>query len=114
MLGRRAVLRAHGKAVAALTTEVRVHFKRTPQALLSRTPDEKVEPNMVAIGIQPEEGIVLQFGVKKPGGQMQVVPVQANFSYRTAFDGSTPVAYRDPAAGCHAWRSHVVYARRRY
>jgi len=24
---------------------------------------------------------------------MQVVPVQANFSYRTAFDGNTPVAY---------------------
>ncbi len=49
---------------------------------------------MVVIGIQPEEGIVLQFGAKKPGGQMQVVPVQANFSYRTAFDGSTPIAYQ--------------------
>jgi glucose-6-phosphate 1-dehydrogenase len=83
-----------GKRLPRQSTEVRVHFKRTPQALFSRTPDEQVEPNQVVIGIQPEEGIVLQFSAKRPGGQMQVVPVQANFSYRTAFDGNTPVAYQ--------------------
>jgi len=82
-----------GKRMPRQMTEVRVHFKRTPQALFSRTPDEQIEPNVVAISIQPDEGIVLQFGAKKPGSQMQVVPVQANFSYRTAFDGNTPVAY---------------------
>jgi glucose-6-phosphate 1-dehydrogenase len=83
-----------GKRLARQATEVRVHLKRTPQALFARTPDEQVEPNVVVIGIQPDEGIVLQFGAKKPGGQMQVVPVQANFSYRTAFGGNTPVAYQ--------------------
>ena len=83
-----------GKRLARQVTEVRVHFKRTPQALFSRTPDEQVEPNVVVISIQPDEGIVLQFGAKKPGGQMQVVPVQANFSYRTAFGANTPVAYQ--------------------
>ena len=82
-----------GKRLPRQLTEVRVHFKRTPQALFARTPDEQIEPNVVVIGIQPDEGIVLQFGAKKPGSQMQVVPVQANFSYRTAFDGKTPVAY---------------------
>ncbi len=82
-----------GKRLPRQMTEVRVHFKRTPQALFSRTPDEQIEPNMVVVSIQPDEGIVLQFGAKKPGSQMQVVPVQANFSYRAAFDGSTPVAY---------------------
>jgi glucose-6-phosphate 1-dehydrogenase len=83
-----------GKRLARQVTEVRVHFKRTPQALFARTPDEQVEPNVVVLGIQPDEGIVLQFGAKKPGGQMEVVPVQANFSYRTAFRGNTPVAYQ--------------------
>jgi glucose-6-phosphate 1-dehydrogenase len=83
-----------GKRLARQATEVRVHFKRTPQALFARTPDEQVEPNLVVISIQPEEGIALQFGAKKPGGQMQVVPVQANFCYRTAFSGNTPVAYQ--------------------
>jgi len=75
-------------------TEVRVHFKRTPQALFARTPDEQMEPNLVVISIQPDEGIALQFGAKKPGSHMQAVPVQANFCYRTAFDGNTPVAYQ--------------------
>ena len=82
-----------GKRLARTMTEVRVHFKRTPQALFARTPDEQIEPNVVVISIQPDEGIVLQFGAKKPGSHMQVVPVQANFSYRTAFGGTTPVAY---------------------
>jgi glucose-6-phosphate 1-dehydrogenase len=83
-----------GKRLARQVTEVRVHFKRTPQALFSRTPDEQIEPNVVVIRIQPDEGIALQFGAKKPGGQMLVVPVQANFSYRAAFAGNTPVAYQ--------------------
>jgi glucose-6-phosphate 1-dehydrogenase len=82
-----------GKRLARQVTEVRVHFKRTPQALFARTPDEQVEPNVVVISIQPNEGIVVQFGAKKPGDQMQVVPVQANFCYQTAFGGKTPVAY---------------------
>ena len=92
-LGGSAFLRATGKRLGRHLTEVRVHFKRTPQALFARTPDEQIEPNLVVIAIQPDEGIVLQFGAKKPGNQMQVVPVQANFSYRAAFDGNTPVAY---------------------
>lgn len=83
-----------GKRLLRQVTEVRVHFKRTPQALFSRTPDDQIEPNVVCLGIQPDEGIVIQFGAKKPISQMQVVPVQANFSYRTAFGGNTPVAYQ--------------------
>lgn len=82
-----------GKRLSRQLTELRVHLKRTPQALFARTPDEQIEPNVIVIGIQPDEGIVVQFGAKKPGSQMQVVPVQANFSYRAAFGTNTPVAY---------------------
>jgi glucose-6-phosphate 1-dehydrogenase len=82
-----------GKRLGRQMTEVRVHFKRTPQALFSRASDEQIEPNVIVIGIQPDEGIMLQFGAKRPGGQMLIVPVQATFCYRTAFDGITPVAY---------------------
>jgi glucose-6-phosphate 1-dehydrogenase len=82
-----------GKRLARALTEVCVRFKRTPQALFAHTPDENIEPNAVVLSIQPDEGIVLQFGAKKPGEQMQVVPVHANFCYRTAFGRDTPVAY---------------------
>ena len=83
-----------GKRLTRPLTEVRVHLKRTPQALFARTPAEQIEPNVIVMTIQPDEGIVLQFGAKQPGGQMQVVPVQADFCYRRAFGANTPPAYK--------------------
>jgi glucose-6-phosphate 1-dehydrogenase len=72
---------------------VRVHFKRTPQALFARTPDDAVEPNVVAIRIQPDEGIAINFGAKRPGTQMQTITVRADFSYQNAFGEPSPPAY---------------------
>ena len=89
-----------GKRLAHQLTEVRLHFKRTPQALFSRTADEDIEPNIVVVSIQPDESIGLQFGAKKPGSHMEVVPVQANFSYRAAFGGNVPVAYETLLLDC--------------
>jgi glucose-6-phosphate 1-dehydrogenase len=82
-----------GKHLARPLTEVRVHFKRTPQALFARTPDEEVEPNVVTLTIQPNEGISISFGAKRPGSHMGTVPVRAEFSYSAAFGTSAPVAY---------------------
>ncbi|HKR13653.1 MAG TPA: glucose-6-phosphate dehydrogenase, partial [Pyrinomonadaceae bacterium] len=42
-----------GKGLARDLTEIAVHFKRTPQALFARTPDEEIDPNIVALRIQP-------------------------------------------------------------
>lgn len=82
-----------GKRLARNLTEIRVHFKRTPQALFSRTPDEEVEPNVITLTIQPDEGISTSFSAKHPGSQMKTVPVRAEFAYSKAFGTATPVAY---------------------
>jgi glucose-6-phosphate 1-dehydrogenase len=82
-----------GKRLARRLTEISIHFKRTPQALFARTPDEQIDPNVITLGIQPDEGIAVKFGAKKPAGQMQMAPVQAEFSYRAAFGTATPEAY---------------------
>jgi glucose-6-phosphate 1-dehydrogenase len=82
-----------GKRLGTHVTEVRVHFKRTPQALFARRSESQVAPNVVILRIQPDEGIMLRFSAKQPGQQMNVVPVEADFNYRTAFDGKSPVAY---------------------
>ena len=82
-----------GKRLAQRMTEISVHFKRTPQALFSRTPDEEIDPNVITLGIQPDEGIAVKFGAKRPAGQMQIAPVQAEFSYRQAFGTAIPEAY---------------------
>ncbi len=81
-----------GKRLANNITEIRVHFKRTPQALFSGAESENFGPNIVSLRIQPDEGISVWFGAKRPGTPMSTVPVKAKFSYADAF-GSTPVAY---------------------
>jgi len=82
-----------GKRLAQRLTEISIHFKRTPQALFARTPDEEIDPNVITLGIQPDEGIAVKFGAKKPAAHMRMAPVQAEFSYRRAFGTATPEAY---------------------
>jgi glucose-6-phosphate 1-dehydrogenase len=84
-----------GKRLANNVTEIKVHFKRTPQALFAGNGngDGNVDTNIVSLRIQPDEGISVSFGAKRPGTHMSTVPVMAKFSYSEAFGGNTPVAY---------------------
>jgi glucose-6-phosphate 1-dehydrogenase len=81
-----------GKRLARNLTEIRVHLKPTPQALFaSRSP--VIDPNVITISIQPDEGISIAFDAKRPGTQIRTVTVQANFSYQGSFGSKGPVAY---------------------
>jgi glucose-6-phosphate 1-dehydrogenase len=82
-----------GKRLPRQTSEVRVHFKRTPQALFASTPYEQLGPNVITLRIQPDDGIAIAFDVKRPGNQMRALTVDANFSYDTAFGSKGPPAY---------------------
>ena len=81
-----------GKRLAKNLTQIRVHLKPTPQALFASTPSE-VDPNVITIAIQPDEGISIAFDAKRPGTQMRTVAVQAHFSYQASFGSKGPVAY---------------------
>jgi glucose-6-phosphate 1-dehydrogenase len=82
-----------GKRLARDVTEVVVHFKRTPQALFARAPEDRIEPNVIVIRIQPDEGIIVTFGAKRPGAEMTTATVHMDFCYRTAFGARLPSAY---------------------
>jgi glucose-6-phosphate 1-dehydrogenase len=82
-----------GKRLAAHMTEIRVHFKATPEALFVSPQNRQPEPNIISIRIQPDEGIAISFGAKRPGIGMNGITVKADFSYRDAFGMNTPVAY---------------------
>jgi glucose-6-phosphate 1-dehydrogenase len=82
-----------GKRLAHPATEIRVHLKRTPQALFATTPQDQIGRNVITLRIQPNEGISIAFGAKRPGSQMRPVTVQADFSYRAMFGSNAPVAY---------------------
>ncbi len=81
-----------GKRLANQLTEIAVHFKRTPQALFARNPDD-VHHNVITMRIQPNEGIALNFEAKTPGSHMRASRVNMDFSYRDTFGTATPVAY---------------------
>jgi glucose-6-phosphate 1-dehydrogenase len=82
-----------GKRLANNITDIKIHFKRTPLALFAGTDTGNFGPNVVSLRIQPDEGISVSFGAKRPGTHMNTVPVVAKFSYADAFGGNTPVAY---------------------
>jgi glucose-6-phosphate 1-dehydrogenase len=79
-----------GKRLTKRVTEISVHFKHVPHALLAQGP---VEPDVLAIRIQPDEGISLRFVAKVPGPSMTLRPVTMDFRYGATFGGSGPEAY---------------------
>ena len=81
-----------GKRLARNLTEIRVHLKPTPHSLFAST-SSGINPNVIAISIQPNEGISIAFDAKRPGTQVRTVTVQANFCYQTSFGSKGPVAY---------------------
>lgn len=82
-----------GKHLARDLTEVAIHLKRTPQALFARTPDDEILPTVITLRIQPNEGITVTFGAKRPGFEMRTTTVQMDFCYQRVFGVQPPDAY---------------------
>jgi len=82
-----------GKRLSRNLTEIAVHLKRTPQALFARTPDEQLEPNVIVLRIQPNEGINVSIGAKQPGFEMRTNTVHMEFCYNSGFGVRSPDAY---------------------
>jgi glucose-6-phosphate 1-dehydrogenase len=82
-----------GKALATRVTEIAVQFKRAPLALFARAGTPTIDPNVLAIRIQPDEGILLRFGAKVPGQGLQIRTVNMDFRYGSSFAVDSPDAY---------------------
>src|SRR5215212_342614 len=82
-----------GKHLGRNLTEIAVHLKRTPQALFARTPVDEIDPNVIVLRIQPNEGITVTFAAKQPGFDMRTSTVQMDFCYQRAFGVDSPDAY---------------------
>ncbi len=62
-----------GKRLARQVTEIAVHFRHPPLAMFPQ--DAALQPNVITLRIQPDEGISLAFGAKQPGTEKKAVPV---------------------------------------
>ncbi len=70
-----------GKALPTKVTEIVVHFKKTPYQMFQFSDGESSVANKLIIRIQPNEGILLRFSMKKPGTGFKVKTVDMNFTY---------------------------------
>ena len=83
-----------GKAMAEKVTEIIVQFRHPPHMMFTAGQDGDLAPNMLALCLQPDEGIHLKFGVKVPDEGMSTQAVDMEFHYDSAFKNQEiPEAY---------------------
>jgi glucose-6-phosphate 1-dehydrogenase len=83
-----------GKKLARRVTEVSLHMRQIPLCLFGREDVcERIDPNILTLRIQPDEGITLQFASKIPGHDFAVGSVAMDMRYVEAFGGEPPEAY---------------------
>ena len=81
-----------GKRLPKRVTDISIHFRPAPYPLFSRL-GLKMNANVLAIRIQPDEGISLKFDSKLPGPNVRTAPVTMEFRYATSFGAEPPEAY---------------------
>ncbi len=99
-----------GKRLQERITEIAIQFKHVPRLLFTDA-DAPVEPNVLVIRIQPNEGITLRFGVKLPGQAMRIRWVNMDFRYGSSFGVKPPEAYERLLLDCML-ADTTLYARR--
>jgi glucose-6-phosphate 1-dehydrogenase len=82
-----------GKRLAERRAEAVIVFKEIPHMIFRQLGMENLEPNTLAIRIQPDEGVSLSFTVQKPGAQIELDRASLDFRYGTAFETPLVEAY---------------------
>ena len=82
-----------GKTLPRRGSEVAVQFKDIPQILFNSNPQHPQPANVLALRIQPEEGLSLRIVSRVPGTREQTHPVEMAFKYGEVFGRQSPEAY---------------------
>ncbi|HEX7880628.1 MAG TPA: glucose-6-phosphate dehydrogenase [Candidatus Eisenbacteria bacterium] len=116
-----------GKRMPRRATEIAIQFKAPPQQLFESVGADGLSANVLALRIQPDEGIALRFGAKRPGPDIKIQPVKMDFLYGSSFGTDVPDAYdrllldallgdpslfirRDEIEGAWAWVQPILDA----
>ena len=82
-----------GKSMTKRASEIAVHFKPTPPILFNADANHPLEQNVLALSIQPNEGLSLGISTKLPGPKVRIFPVKMDFRYGATFGDQSPEAY---------------------
>lgn len=88
-----------GKRLPKRGTEIAIVFKDPPGVLFQQD-GKRNEPNILALRIQPDEGISLKINCKVPGPSSPIQPVKMDFRYGSYFGMSPPEAYERLILDC--------------
>jgi glucose-6-phosphate 1-dehydrogenase len=89
-----------GKSLKIRTSEIAIRFKQAPFALFRDTPVERLTPNDLVLHIQPDEGVTLSFGAKKPGPKVVIGGVEMRFDYKDYFEVAPSTGYETLIYDC--------------
>ncbi|WP_068469630.1 glucose-6-phosphate dehydrogenase [Candidatus Protochlamydia phocaeensis] len=97
-----------GKRLPKRATEIAITFKRAPGYLFEGAASQ-IDPNVLVIRIQPDEGVSLKFNCKVPALDT-VQPVKMDFRYGSYFGSAPPEAYERLICDCMAG-DNTLFAR---
>jgi glucose-6-phosphate 1-dehydrogenase len=82
-----------GKHMSCRVTEIAIRFKPAPYAPFEDTNVAALPSNWLLLQIQPDEGIALQFEVKRPGPVVDLAAVRMAFKYADWFPKEPNIGY---------------------
>ena len=82
-----------GKTLPKRASEVAVQFKDIPRILFNDDSRRSLPPNVLALRIQPDEGLSFRIISRVPGTRIQTHPVEMDFHYSEVFGRPSPEAY---------------------
>lgn len=98
-----------GKRLPKRSTEIAIIFRNAPGYLFTTT-SKNIEPNVLVIRIQPDEGISLKMNCKVPALNTVIQPVKMDFLYSSYFGSTPPEAYERLICDCMAG-DNTLFAR---
>jgi glucose-6-phosphate 1-dehydrogenase len=89
-----------GKRLAKKHSEIAITFKRVPHSMFYPLHRADLEPNVLVLNVQPEEGIKLTMQAKVPGPNVCLTSLDMDFSYRSTFGSEPPEPYERLLLDC--------------
>jgi glucose-6-phosphate 1-dehydrogenase len=99
-----------GKRLPTRVSEIVIHFKSTPHRLFKKAYGTNDNFNKLIIRIQPDEGLLLKFGMKMPGAGFEINEANMSFRYSELNSDQLASAYERLLLDCIHGDS-TLYAR---
>jgi glucose-6-phosphate 1-dehydrogenase len=74
-----------GKRMPRRLTRIGIRFRQAPVCMFESEGQCTVQPNLLLLTLQPEEGFSLHIGVKRPGTLSALAQIPLTFRYRDVF-----------------------------